>query len=287
MAPVLVVRSPRRRAVMGAPVASVRDCSSARKWRTRSRILAHVRAAIARGGAHVDARASGAAIHADDDVVGEADHRRPVGRFEHAALRRLRGRRVGSRHLPLELAHDSPRPARRLHPPPGPGRRCAGRDRPSAAPGRSARPDRRPGWRRPVRTLASETKRGGAATSVVMSLMRGRFMRAGTKVSGQASISRGSRTPKAALPAPPMPAPPDLQRVRSARPASPGPSRPRPTAKRLTATWVGNEVSRCRTTPTTSRLAEKTANRLDQRASGATIIGDRSIMVSSVQSLRS
>src|SRR5437867_955294 len=61
-------------------------------------------------------------------------------------------------------------------------------------------------------------------------------------------------------------------------------ARPAPatlTAKRLTATGVGNGVSRCSTTPTRRTLAENRAMRLDQRASGANIVVDRSLIASS------
>ena len=51
-----------------------------------------------------------------------------------------------------------------------------------------------------------------------------------------------------------------------------------PTANRLTATGVGNGVSRCSTTSTSRTHAENSAIRLDQRASGATIIVARSFM---------
>jgi len=138
----------------------------------------------------------------------------------------------------------------------------------------------------PVRAFASATNCGGDATSVVTSLMGGRLISAGRNVSGQAISNRGSRTPKAALPAPPKPRRQICTSAMSpASIASPAPAAP--TANRLSATRVGNEVSRCSTTPTTMRLAENMAILFAQRASGASMIVDRSFIGEAVQSLRS
>ena len=51
--------------------------------------------------------AVGAALHAHDDVVGEADHQRLVGRLEHAALgrpRRPAASEAATLHLSLRTA---------------------------------------------------------------------------------------------------------------------------------------------------------------------------------------
>jgi hypothetical protein len=44
-------------------------------------ILPEVRGTVAGSGTHIDARADIVAFHAHDDIVGEANHRRQVGRL--------------------------------------------------------------------------------------------------------------------------------------------------------------------------------------------------------------
>ena len=222
----------------------------------------------------------GAALHADDDIVGEADHQRVVGGLEHAGLGRLAGRRrLGGGHPPLELAHRLLDQLEGLLHRAVERRRCAGPDRPSAAPSANALAGiggrrwlaRRAAWRAP-RSAAGVATVGGHVVDA-RQIEEGRHV--GERPGQQQQAAAGRRPPRCR----PRHSPCARSgRARRARSAPPGRLPATPTANRLTATRVGNEVSRCSTTPTSSRLAENSAIRLDQRASGATIIVDRSIM---------
>ena len=105
MAPVRVVRNPRRPMADG-DVESMRLCSSAKKRRTRLAFWPRSWRPL-REAERISMRERFAAtFHANDDVVGEADHEGVVDGLERPGLGRPSGRRrFGGCHPPFQLAH--------------------------------------------------------------------------------------------------------------------------------------------------------------------------------------